>query len=180
MYQAVKQNLIDDPLESAEEILKQPNINELLKLCSSVPNEVVYLKLNKYGDPEERGKWEEWTKCYQKGKFLEDGQKRKFYYITPEHRNTTEPTESQNNDEESSKSSNTIDGTQLKKALLAISVVFQTKRVSKEEKVWLKDQALLGNHLFFETLEAFEADPDKDFDELADSWKRLNRLSLER
>ena len=57
--------------------------------------------------------------------------------------------------------------------LLAISVLGKKKLINYSVKSWLKEQALSNNEIVYCVLEAFLAEEEKDFEDLADSWERL-------
>ena len=173
--------------------------NRIISLCRTVPLEVLNLKLNKYGTPEEKVEFEKWLKIYDKGNFdLVAG--RKIYYDKNQHLRDPEeslsviPSQTKSKTQPNTKAKadakpatfaskskqRTLQGPReknVKRILLAVGMLWNMNKITAEEKTWIKEAALKQQDLVFCVLEAFEGDADKDVDELAENFKVLHKLA---
>jgi len=58
--------------------------NRMLSFCRAIPLEVFTLRLDKYGEPAEKAKFNDWLKIYGKGHF-DTVKGRKIYYEPNQH-----------------------------------------------------------------------------------------------
>jgi hypothetical protein len=146
-------------------------------------------------------------RCYEKGIFKLDKNKRKVYYFADQHQmrspiptlcdlpatlqpppqaqvlqNATASSRSPASLPVSKQSSTQRSPDQqapldMTRLLLLISVLHKTNRIDASQRAILKDQALLKNEVAYAILEAFMADEQKDLDELSDSFQRLCKIA---
>merc|ERR1711862_1087451 len=159
-----------NPLTNTRELVLSNSeaVNRMLSLCRTVPLEVFTLKLNKYGSKEEKAKFNDWLQVYGKSKF-DTVKGRKIYYksnqhlLKPDddiviplepHQASSYTPKSQVSQKPAIKKKaisslpppkrefrSTPREKDVKKMLLASSLLWQSKLISKEEKDWIKNSA---------------------------------------
>ena len=65
----------------------------------------------------------------------------------------------------------------VKKVLLAASMLHAHGKISREQKDWMKNCAFQGNDLVFCAMETFEADRMKDEDDFAENIILMSRVA---
>lgn len=176
--------------------------SRLLSLCRTVPLEVFDLRLNKYGDRDEKAAFQSWLKVYGKSPF-QVIKGRKIYYDSEQH--TREPEEDipvplrvgqADNNRTKPVSASPLaraPGTNIvtpkrefvyepreknvKKVLLAASLLFSHGKITKEQKDWMKNAAFQGDDLVFCAMETYEADRLKDEDDFAENISLMSQLA---
>eukprot|EP01094_Clydonella_sp_ATCC50884_P018709 TRINITY_DN3509_c0_g1_i1.p1 TRINITY_DN3509_c0_g1~~TRINITY_DN3509_c0_g1_i1.p1 ORF type:complete len:403 (-),score=126.95 TRINITY_DN3509_c0_g1_i1:190-1311(-) len=166
-------------------------------MCFYVPNVVISKKLYKYGNDAEKQAFEAWLQCYGKGEFKLDSQKRKIYFFKGQGQGAVDsvpreevviPRDTPTGGCDDGAPAGSFAWQPLKPdkeavkplthMLLVISVVWKQRLVSREVRAWLKEMALDGDEMLYCVLEAFLADEERDFDDLADTFSRLYQLSV--